>query len=174
MPCGRGRQRLQFSSQQAGDGQMTERYEAAPKVERVSDTNSTLNLLELNMQQVNQKTDKCVQDAYKSYDSTGAELVCRKQSMKDWDKALNANYSFLMENIPNGEFKTATRDAQRQWIVARDEQFKAIDLKWKSKSIQEGSIVENPSTNALAEKSEIIRKQAEWLHALATDALYKF
>ncbi len=130
---------------------------------------SGLDLLALQMDRIESHTQSCLQNAQNSNDPVNGEISCLKQAMSDWDKALNDNYKFLMNHVEDQEGKTAVKEAEYQWLKSREQQFSAIDLKWKSKEIVFGDIVETPNRRALAEKTEVVKAQAGWIFDFAAD-----
>lgn len=66
-------------------------------------------------------------------DSTTAGMVdCTNAAYELWDKALNKQYAALL-SVLSASDKQTLREAQRQWLVFRDAEFKAIDALYSRK-----------------------------------------
>ena len=54
------------------------------------------------------------------------QINCLGNAIDEWDKVLNKSYKKLISNL-NEEQKLTVRESQRQWIIYRDSQIKAIN-----------------------------------------------
>jgi uncharacterized protein YecT (DUF1311 family) len=67
-------------------------------------------------------------------DSTTAHMLdCSYKAYDEWDKELNKNYNLLLSKLDPSE-REILRNAQRQWLLSRDADFKAIDAVYAHKS----------------------------------------
>ena len=57
---------------------------------------------------------------------------CTNGAISRWDKELNSVYANLISSLAPSE-QQALREAQRQWILYRDAEFKLIDEMYKTK-----------------------------------------
>ena len=95
-------------------------------------------------------------------DSTTAGMIrCSYEEYDRWDQALNAAYKALLAGIAAPD-KQAFREAQRQWIVFRDAEFRAIDAIF---SRMEGTMY---LPIRVSERVELVKARAIQLNGYAT------
>ena len=77
---------------------------------------------------IDQYQSKCI-----AKDSTTSGMTnCTNGAISRWDKELNSVYANLISSLAPSE-QQALREAQRQWILYRDAEFKLIDEMYKTK-----------------------------------------
>ena len=71
--------------------------------------------------------DQCMEDA-----TTTAEMIgCAAHAGEAWDKELNTYYKLYIAELDDAN-KLVLKEAQRQWIIYRDNEFKLIDTHYYS------------------------------------------
>jgi len=93
--------------------------------------------------------------------TTAGMIQCSYEEYERWDQALNAAYKALLAGITSPE-KQAFRVAQRQWIMFRDAEFKAIDAIY---SRMQGTMY---LPMRVAERVELVKARALQLNGYAT------
>jgi uncharacterized protein YecT (DUF1311 family) len=77
---------------------------------------------------IDRHLDSCI-----AADSTTAGMAnCTHGAYQLWDQELNDTYMILMSSFTPAK-KQSLRTSQRQWMVFRDAEFKAIDEMYKDK-----------------------------------------
>lgn len=71
---------------------------------------------------IDQELEKCMDIAV----STSEMIECQVQAGAAWDRELNKYYQLYLSEL-NDEGKAVLKEAQREWIVYRDKEYKLID-----------------------------------------------
>lgn len=71
---------------------------------------------------IDQDLEKCLSQR----NSTAGQVSCISSASNSWDKELNKSYISLSQKLSKNEKKELI-EAQRNWILFRDSEFKLID-----------------------------------------------
>lgn len=82
----------------------------------------TINIFSLAQNKIDQDLEKCLGKD----NSTAGQRSCINSAHNSWDKALNKSYLSLSQKLTKTGKKELV-EAQRNWIVFRDSEFKLID-----------------------------------------------
>lgn len=99
---------------------------------------------------VDEELEECLEVA-----GTTSEMIdCQIRAAEAWDKELNKYYKLYLSKL-NEEGKAVLKEAQREWIVYRDKEYRLIDSHYLSRL--QGTMW-HPV--AASEKMEIVKERA--------------